>query len=304
MRCRTASPACRARRSGRRSRGGTGRRNPFRHRRRQAWSRQGSSPYPGGEMVTSFFTDDSMIRRVQRESAVALSGPRTLLMQAAHPVAFAGFFAHTGALDEPYERLQRTVRVLGLIGFGDKAEAQRATRRVRAIHRRVHGELPEAAGRFPAGTPYSADDPELLLWILACMADSALVVYQRYVRSLARAERDAFWQDYKVVGREFGLRDADMPAEIEDFERYMRGMVEGDDLFVTPVALHARPMLEVANFVTVGLLPVRVRRLYGFSWDPARALVLRGGAEYAKRVVVPLLPDRLRYRRRPRRRAA
>jgi len=95
-------------------------------------------------------------------------------------------------------------------------------------------------------------------------------------------------------------------------------MVEGDDLFVTPearelaleivmrppVPLHARPMLEVANFVTVGLLPVRVRRLYGFSWDPARALVLRGGAEYAKRVVVPLLPDRLRYRRRPRRRAA
>jgi uncharacterized protein (DUF2236 family) len=268
-------------------------------------------------MAGSFFTDDSMIRRVQRESAVALSGPRTLLMQAAHPVAFAGFFAHTGALDEPYERLQRTVRVLGLIGFGDKGEAQRATRRVRAIHRRVHGELPEAAGRFPAGTPYSADDPELLLWILACMADSALVVYQRYVRSLSRAERDAFWQDYKVVGREFGLREADMPPEIEDLEFYVADMVEGDDLFVTPearalaleivmrppVALHARPMLEVANFVTVGLLPARVRRLYGLSWDPARALVLRGGAEYAKRVVVPLLPGRLRYRRRPRRAA-
>ena len=33
-------------------------------------------------------------------------GPRTLLLQATHPVAFAGFFAHTGALDEPYERLR------------------------------------------------------------------------------------------------------------------------------------------------------------------------------------------------------
>jgi uncharacterized protein (DUF2236 family) len=269
-------------------------------------------------MAGSFFTDDSMIRRVQRESAVALSGPRTLLMQAAHPVAFAGFFAHTGALDEPYERLQRTVRVLGLIGFGDKDEAQRATRRVRGIHSRIHGELPEAAGRFPAGTPYSAGDPALLLWILACMADSALVVYQRYVRSLSRAERDAFWQDYKVIGREFGLRDADMPDEIDDFEDYVREMLEGDELFVTPqarelalgivmrppVPLHARPMLEVANFVTVGLLPGSLRRMYGFSWDPARALVLRGGAEYTKRVVVPLLPDRLRYRRGPRRRAA
>jgi len=269
-------------------------------------------------MPGSFFTDESMIRRVQRESAVALSGPRTLLMQAAHPVAFAGFFAHTGALDEPYERLQRTARVLGLIGFGDKEEAQRATRRVRAIHRKVRGRLDEPAGRFPAGTTYRADDPDLLLWILACMADSALVVYQRYVGTLSRTERDAFWQDYKVVGREFGLRVRDMPRTIEDFDAYMTGMVDGDELFVTPearelavqivmrppVPLPARPMLEVANFVTVGLLPPRVREMYGFSWDPARALVLRGGAEYTKRVVVPLLPDRLRYRRGPRRRAA
>lgn len=263
---------------------------------------------------SSFFTNDSMIRRVQRESVVGLSGPRTLLMQAAHPVAFAGFFAHTGALDDPYARLQRTVRVLGLIGFGDKAEAQKATARVRRIHTRVNGVLDEPAGRFPAGTPYSAEDPELLLWILACMADSALVVYQRYVRSLRRDERDAFWQDYKVIGREFGLRDADLPEAIEDFDLYVNDMVEGDDLYVTdqarelaleivmrpPVPLHARPMLEVANFVTVGLLPPKVRAMYGFSWDPARALMLRGGAEYAKRVVVPLLPDRWRYRRRRR----
>jgi uncharacterized protein (DUF2236 family) len=266
---------------------------------------------------TSFFTNESMIRQVQRESVVALSGPRTLLMQAAHPVAFTGFFAHTGAMDDPYARLQRTVRVLGLIGFGDKRDAQKATARVRDIHTRIHGVLPEAAGRFPAGTPYSATDPDLLLWILACMADSALVVYQRYVRSLSRGERDGFWQDYKVIGREFGLSDADMPEQIDDFEDYMADMVEGDDLFVTPkarelaleivmhppVPLRARPMLEVANFVTVGLLPAKVRRMYGFSWDPARALMLRGGAEYTKRVVVPLLPDRLRYRRRPRRAA-
>jgi uncharacterized protein (DUF2236 family) len=261
-----------------------------------------------------FFTNESMIRRVQRESVIGLSGPRTLLMQAAHPVAFEGFFAHTGALDDPYARLQRTVRVLSLIGFGDKRKAQVATARVREIHTRIHGTMSEPAGRFPAGTPYSAEDPDLLLWILACMADSALVVYERYVRTLARDERDAFWQDYKVIGREFGLTDPDLPAAIEDFDLYMSDMVEGDDLYVTdrarelalqivmrpPVPLHARPMLEVANFVTVGLLPAKVRRMYGFSWDPARALVMRGGAEYAKRVVVPLLPERLRYRRRRR----
>ncbi len=266
----------------------------------------------------SFFTDDSMVRRVHREQMVAFGGARALLMQAAHPVAFAGFFAHTGALDEPYERLARTAQVMDTITFGERAEAERLTRRVRAMHRRVRGELAEAAGRFPAGTPYAADDPVLLLWILATLADSSLVAYERYVGPLSRDERDAYWQDYKVIGRLFALSDEHMPAEIEDFDLYMAEMVEGDTLHVSdearelaiqivmrpPVPLQLRPVLEMANFVTVGLMPPRIRRLYGFSWDPARAIALRTGAEYARRVVVPLLPERVRLVSSARRRAA
>ncbi len=69
-------------------------------------------------------------------------------MQAAHPVAFEGFLAQTGSLREPYERLARIARVLDTIGFGTKEQADRATLRVRAIHRRVHGELAHSAGAF------------------------------------------------------------------------------------------------------------------------------------------------------------
>ena len=169
----------------------------------------------------SYFTDDSMVRRVHREFVVGLAGPRTLLLQASHPVAFAGFFAHTGALDEPYERLARTAQVMDAITFGPRAAADRMTRRVRAMHRRVRGELSAPAGRFPAGTPYAADDPELLLWILAAIVDSSLLVYGKYVRRLSRDEREAYWQDYKVIGRQFGLADDEMPDTIEDFDAYM-----------------------------------------------------------------------------------
>jgi uncharacterized protein (DUF2236 family) len=258
--------------------------------------------------TTGVYADDAIIRRVHREHVMALAGPRALLMQAAHPVAFAGFFAHTGALDEPYERLNRTARIVELVVFGPRAQAERATRRVRAMHRQVRGELREPAGRFPAGTPYAADDPALLLWILATLVDSGLTVYQRYVRGLTRDERDAYWRDYRVFGRHFGLREHEMPATIEDFEQYMRRTVHRD-LEVTrearelavqivmrpPVPLHLRPLLEAANFVTVGLLPDRIRRQYGFGWDPVRGLALRGHTEYAKRLLVPLLPSRLRY---------
>src|SRR3954466_6305266 len=130
----------------------------------------------------SVFADDSVLRRVHREWAVALSGPRALLMLAARPVAFEGFFAHTGALDEPYERLSRTAQVLDTIAWGSRGGGQRAARpggggapprRVRAMPRRVRGRLTLPAGRFPAGTPYAADDPVLLLWILAALADSS-----------------------------------------------------------------------------------------------------------------------------------
>jgi len=255
-----------------------------------------------------YFDDTSMLRRIHRESAVALSGPRALLMQATHPVAFAGFFAHTGALADPYGRLQRTAQVMSTIGFGPRADADAQTRRVRAIHRRISGETSAPAGRFPAGTPYRADDPELLLWILATLVDSALVVYQKYVGPLSRDERDAYWRDYRVIGRLFALRPRDMPATIESFDDYVAGMLASGDLHVgdevralavdivlkPPVPLAARPVLELINQITIGLLPPEIRRLYGFRWDPLRGVALHGGAEYVRRVVVPLLPERLR----------
>ena len=61
-----------------------------------------------------------------------------------------------------------------------------------------------------------------------------------------------------------------------------------------PVPLRFRPLLELVNQITVGLLPPGVRRQYGLSWDPARALALHGGAQYVRRVLVPLLPERVR----------
>ena len=255
-----------------------------------------------------YFTDDSMLRRVVGDRVTGLSGQRALLVMAAHPVAFAGFFAHTGALEDPYARLERTATVMNAIAFGTRSRADRLTAHVRAMHRRVRGELAEAAGPFPAGTPYRGDDPEHLLWILGALAESAMLVYDKYARSLSDAERDALWRDYRVVGRLFGLRQRDMPREVDAFDAYMAERYASPELVVTPqarelaieivlrppVPLHLRPVLELVNQITVGLLPPQVRRQYGFTWDPLRSVALHGGAEYVKRVVVPVLPERVR----------
>ncbi len=260
----------------------------------------------------SYFSDDSMLRRVHRERALVLSGPRALLMQAAHPLAVSGLLAHSSALDEPYDRLARTAEVMSTIGFGPKEEADRMTAHVRAMHARVRGRLREDAGPFPKGTPYRADDPKLLLWILFTLVDSALVVYGKYVGRLDDEEQAAYWEDYKVIGRLFGLRDRDMPDTLADLRDYKREMLTGGDLVVTdwartrarkivldpPLPWVARPLLETVNFITVALLPREIRRQYGFRSlppGPVRAAMVTGGAEYVKRAVIPLLPAKLRY---------
>jgi uncharacterized protein (DUF2236 family) len=88
-------------------------------------------------------------------------------------------------------------------------------------------------------------------------------------------------------------------------------MLEGDRLFVSdwarerakeivlepPVPAALRPLVETANFITIALLPDRIREQYGFRPLPPlplRRAIVAGGAEYLKRAVVPFLPNRLR----------
>ena len=239
--------------------------------------------------------------RVHLDRTMWVGGVRGLMLQALHPLAMLGVWQNSGFQDDPFGRLRRTADFVGRVTFGSPEEADAIGRRVRDIHRGLRIAL-------PGGRVRRVDDPELLLWVLAGLADSALVVYERYVRELSATERDAYWQDYRVIGGLFGLAGDEMPADIDAFDAYMDGMLRSGDLTVTPearelgvqivlrppVPLAARPLLELANQITVGLLPRTIGRQYGLRWDPARALALHGGAEYVKRVVVPLLPARVR----------
>jgi uncharacterized protein (DUF2236 family) len=264
------------------------------------------------DALRGYFANDSMMRRVQRERAVALSGPRALLMQAAHPLAVAGLLAHSSALDDPYVRLARTAQIMSVITFGPRGDADRVTRKVRSMHRAVRGRLPEAVGRYPAGTPYRADDPALLLWILYTLIDSSLVVYRTYVGRLSAEQEAALWEDYKVVGRLFGLKPAEMPDSVESLRRYGRDTLESDTLVVgswarrrareivlePPVPGRARPLLETVNFITIALLPDRIRSQYGFTAVPpavVRRALVGAGAAYVRRGILPLLPPQIRH---------
>ncbi len=250
----------------------------------------------------------SVLRRVHGERVVGrLYGQRALLLQACHPLAFAGLTANTQGHDAPFRRLVHTAKTMETVFFGSRAAADRETARVRTMHARVRGEIGEPAGPHPAGSPYRADDPEFLLWILACLADSAQAVFERLARRLTQDEREAFWEDYVVVGELFGLERRHAPATYAEYRGYMAERLASDDLFLTeearelgrtvafdlPLPLSRRPGLLAINHAVAGLLPRRVRDLYGITWGPAHELALEALA-LSLRSTRPLTPKSLR----------
>jgi uncharacterized protein (DUF2236 family) len=253
----------------------------------------------------------SVLRRVHGARIVGvLYGQRALLLQATQPLAFAGLTANTQGLEAPFARLAHTAKTMERIFFGPRWEADREAARVRSLHERVRGQISEPAGRYPPGTLYAATEPEFLLWILACIADSAQCVYERFVRPLTDAERESFWQDYLRLGELFALPREHAPDSYARFRAYMDDRLAGPDLFVTeqarelgrrvafdlPVPDHRRPALAVINFIVLGTLPERVRQAYGLPWGPAQE---RGLAALATGLRASALMVPARWRRGP-----
>jgi uncharacterized protein (DUF2236 family) len=205
------------------------------------------------------------------------------MIGAAHPVNFIGTQANTRSANRPFRRLAHTAKVFETIFFGTCAEADEALAFVERMHHRVQGELPAAAGRWPAGTRYSAFDPELMLWTVAVIADSAEAFYEAFVRRLGEEEKEALWRDYVRFGELFGMRRDAVPGTYGGFRDYWESMWAGDELHLTaearevalavafeiPVPLYLHPQREVHNLVLIGTLPPRIREFFGVRWSVA-----------------------------------
>ncbi len=249
---------------------------------------------PSAREVDGFFPADSMVRRLHGERVVLFSGVRALLMQACEPLGVIGFERHSIIFENPRLRLLRTDERMSRIYFGTAEQAEKTGRTVRAMHRRVRGLTEEDYGPIPAGTEYDASDPRLGLWVLASLADSALVYHERVFGSLDPDDRERYWREYRRVGELLGLPDDSMPASHADLRDYIDGRLTDGSLWISderreaakemvlspPVTGILRvaitPVHETIKLISVGMLPPEIRRLLGFSWDPGREALLRG----------------------------
>jgi uncharacterized protein (DUF2236 family) len=250
----------------------------------------------------------SMARRVHGERSVGLLyGQRALLIGALEPLTYTGTMLSTAAGDHPFTRLARTAKIQESVFLGSKAEADKALAAVHRLHERIKGELPEAAGAHPAGSAYSAFDPELMLWTLAVIADSGRLMYETMVRPLSPREREALWQDYVSFGELFGLPREAVPGTYLEFQAWFEGKLAAPELHATehalamaplvafeqPVPRHAQGNIAIQNLVIKGTLPPRVREIFGIRWSAAHERAFQAIAA-AHRRARPSFPRRAR----------
>ncbi len=219
--------------------------------------------------------------RVNAERLVLLGWSRAILLQLAHPLVAAGVAEHSsyreGRLSAAV-RLHHTVRAMLSLTFGTTEARDATLARINAIHRRVNGTLRDAAGPFPAGTPYSAEDPALLRWVHATLLESVPLVYELLVEPMPERDRDAYCREAAPVARALGVAEG-VPGSWRELRAYMDGMHASGCVTVSrearalaravlkpPFAPLVAPAARVNRLFTAGLLPPHLRAQYGLAW--------------------------------------
>jgi uncharacterized protein (DUF2236 family) len=233
----------------------------------------------------------SVAWRLQREIVLLLAWAPAILLQLAHPLVARAIADHSTFRTGRWARVRRfqqTLDAMLRIAFGDEREARAAIARINATHDRVHGRLPEPAGVFAAGTPYSAHDPRLLAWVHVTLVAMNLAVYERYVGSLSAADQDRYCEEASAIEPLLGIPDGTLPRSVAALHRHLEERLASGEIVVTelaralardviypPVPRVAAPIAALMRLPAVGLLPVPVREGYGFAWSPRHETLLR-----------------------------
>jgi uncharacterized protein (DUF2236 family) len=252
--------------------------------------------HPGRRGDPGLLPPDSVVRRINSETALLFGGPRALLLQIAHPDVAAGVSDHSDFRRSPFERLWRTLGTMLDVTFGDSERSSAAAARVGAIHASVRGTR--------SGNTYDARDTELLLWVHATIVDTGLRTYERFVGPLPETVRERYYREMTLVASAFGVPEEAQPGTFDDFQRYLeealgrlrvteeaRSLAEG--ILYPPVPVSLRPVAASLRLATAGLLPGRIREAYALYWSRGHIAAF-GALAASSRTVVPLLPDRLR----------
>jgi len=241
-----------------------------------------------------YFGPQSVTWRVHADPMMLVGGVRALFLQALHPRAMLAVSRHSNFRDEPWRRLMRTAKYIGVTTYGTKAEADDAAARVR----RVHAAIPDA------------DDPELLRWIHCCEVDSFLQAARRAGLPMTDADADRYVAEQTTSAELVGLPAGAVPGDMAALRTYFAAI--RPELALTFAAKEAARYLLIPPMpgwvqaltpargawagtaaLAFGLLPSWARRLYRMPALPTGDIAATAAAR-AMRGSLMLLPESVR----------
>jgi uncharacterized protein (DUF2236 family) len=231
-----------------------------------------------------------------------------LLLQVAHPTVGAGVRDHSTFEEDPWGRLLRTTDFLNLMVYGGR-DAAAMGRRLRDLHKSIRGTNPD-------GSKYSALEPEAYAWVHATLIDGAIRAHERFIGPLELHEVERFYAEYLPLGRLLGVRDGDLPTTWSGHLAYVEDMIDNrleDNVTVQKVTklmskpgapppglpfarlwpLLRMPPARALRISTFGLLPERLRELFGVRWTRFNDGELRALGRVS-RSIGPVLPQSLK----------
>jgi uncharacterized protein (DUF2236 family) len=218
-----------------------------------------------------FFGPQSVTWRVHADLSAPVSGLRSLLLQALHPLAMAGVDQHSQWRADPAARFASTSAYVLTTTYGDRAAARAAAGRVRKIHEWVRGTDPVT------GRHYEAGDPDLLLWVHAGLVDSGLAAADRYGTPLSAADKDAYVAEMTAAAELVGIPPGRAPASAAELDAYFTSvrseLTRSPGAAATAAYLIEMPVIEPEltdiwrdlAAASVASLPDWARQLYGLD---------------------------------------
>jgi len=216
---------------------------------------------PALRRADALFATDSIAWRVNGDIVtMMIGGVSGLLLQMLHPAVLAGVWDHSDFRADMHGRLRRTAKFIAVTTYDHASAGQAAIERVRGIHDRLGGVLPD-------GTAYRVSDPALLAWVHMTEVTSFLDAWVRYGDpAMSGADQDAYIAEMARIGLALGADP--VPRDRAGAQALIQSMRPG-------LKADARTR-EVAALV-MG------QKIDGLAETAASKIIMRAGAD--------LLPD-------------
>src|ERR1700757_3369745 len=152
-----------------------------------------------------------------------LAGPANVIVQLSRPAVGYGVFesrVESGRVDlHPIKRARTTFTYLAVATQGTNEQKAAFRRAVNRAHARVY-----STDESPVS--YHAFDPELQMWVAACLYKGAIDVYRLFVGEMDDETADEHYREGMVLGTTLQVPSEMWPADRAAFDEYWHGSLE------------------------------------------------------------------------------